>query len=198
MRFYRSPHRVSGRQYVQFRQFFVISITGNFSGLNVRLLTVIGGGGGGGGGFPASESLLEPPRSSAGEAGNWGRAVSIPAGVYLSVVSYLLVGDGGSRAQLGTYKVSGTVATYAAYDGSSGSVTSVTLSNGAFYSANGGVGGAGAWQDFVWSASQPSSNYNPNPGVASIGGGGRGRDPSVAQDFGSDGIGGGIECRYGV
>lgn len=198
MRFYRSPHRVRGRQYVQFRQSFSVSDAGGIAGLNVRLISVVGGGGGGGGGFPASESLLEPPQNSSGEAGNRGQTRNVGNGVYLTVVANLFLGSGGERALSGTYKVSGYVARYAAYGGSSGNATTVTFSTGVAYSATGGVGGAGAWQDFNWSAAEKSSNYNPTPSTSSIGSGGRGRNPSVNQDFGTDGIGGGIECRYGV
>lgn len=197
MRFYRSPHRVRGRQYVQFRQLFTVGDAGDIAGLNVRLITVVGGGGGGGGGFPASESLLEPPQNSSGGAGNRGQSRNM-AGIYLTLIANLFIGVGGARAVMGTYKLSGYTARYAAYGGSSGATTTVTFSTGASYASAGGDGGPGAWQDFNWSTVQKTSDFNPAPDFFALGGAGRGRNPSINQDFGSDGMAGGIECRYGV
>lgn len=196
MRFYRNPHRLRERNFLQFRQYATLSFTANFDGRNVYCISVVGGGGGGGGGFPVADSELSPPRSTRGQAGFPGAKVSV--GVYLTPTARLESGGGGDRANFGIYYLSGA-ARYAAYDGYAGMSTTIRIANpGASYVAAGGAPGKGAWQDFWPSIVNNESAWNANPVSRVLGQGGRGRNPAVAQDFGSSGNVGGIEIRYGA
>lgn len=197
MRFYRNPHRLQGRRFIQFRQRMYYSEAGNFNGLNIFLLTMFGGGGGGGRGFPIAESLLEPPKNTPGQAGAPGGQVTV--NIYMQLNSLLEPGVGGNKGNSGIYKLSGHTARYAAYDGYSGASTTVWIGNSAIvYTAPGGSLGSGAWQDWWPTVTVKESSWNPTPAVRPLGQGGHGQNPALPSDFGTDGMIGGIEIKYGA